>query len=376
MDFIFTIGIFISLFQFVLLLNKKSKSLSDKILTLWMLVIAIHLTSYHLYQLGYWIKYPHLVGVTAPLPFLYGPFVYLYVSHSLKNQNGLSVKDYLHFLPVALSYLYLFKFFFFYSAEQKRMVDSGEINDFGIFSFVMLIGFVISGIAYSYFSYQQLNKYDSLLDDNLSNTDRVDLNWLKGLIWGVAVLFVFVAIMVVTRDIMGLQYTFNVDFILYSIIISGILLLGYFGIRHQNIFTDNIVVTVQSSGSYYKSGLKESDAHRIKNKLLLIMEEEKPYLEPKLSLSSLAEILQVSPNHLSQIINQSQSVNFNDFVNRYRVEEFIRLSSENKNYSLLAIALEAGFNSKSSFNKIFKKHKGMPPSQFLAQQKTNTPGSA
>lgn len=98
------------------------------------------------------------------------------------------------------------------------------------------------------------------------------------------------------------------------------------------------------------------------------MAEEKPYLDAKLSLPGLAEIIEISPNQLSQIINQEAQVNFHDFVNNYRVKEFIQKARLNKNFSLLALALDSGFNSKSSFNTIFKKQKGLTPSQYLSKQ--------
>jgi AraC-like DNA-binding protein len=97
------------------------------------------------------------------------------------------------------------------------------------------------------------------------------------------------------------------------------------------------------------------------------MESQKLYLEPKLTLGTLAEQLKVSVNHLSQVINQYEGVNFHDFVNRYRVDEFkSRIANPKyKGFSLLAIAFDSGFNSKSSFNQIFKKSTGLTPSQYL-----------
>ena len=118
---------------------------------------------------------------------------------------------------------------------------------------------------------------------------------------------------------------------------------------------------------YRKSGLKAEDATSLHQQLLTLMTTEKPYLEPKLSLAQLAEMLGVLPNHLSQIINQYEEKNFYDFVNSYRVEEFITLAKKDidKNFNLLGLAYEAGFNSKSSFNQVFKKITGKTPSEFL-----------
>ena len=118
---------------------------------------------------------------------------------------------------------------------------------------------------------------------------------------------------------------------------------------------------------YRKSGLKPEEAKNLHQQLLTLMATEKPYLEPKLSLAQLADSLGVLPNHLSQIINQYEGKNFYDFVNNYRVNEFIALAKKDtdKNFNLLGLAFEAGFNSKSSFNQVFKKIKGQTPSQFV-----------
>ena len=95
------------------------------------------------------------------------------------------------------------------------------------------------------------------------------------------------------------------------------------------------------------------------------MDSQKPYLDPDLTLNSLANLLDIPPHHLSQIINQFEEQNFNDFVNKYRVDEFIDRASQVSHLSFLGIALDSGFNSKSTFNTVFKKHKGATPSQFM-----------
>jgi hypothetical protein len=111
MNAILIVGIFVSFAQFLLLFNKSNKTVSDRILAFWMLIIGIHLLSYSLHLNGYWEMYPHLVGLTVPFPLLYGPMLYLYVAHSLRDGNRLQKADYIHFIPAAASYLYLFRFF-------------------------------------------------------------------------------------------------------------------------------------------------------------------------------------------------------------------------------------------------------------------------
>ena len=107
--------------------------------------------------------------------------------------------------------------------------------------------------------------------------------------------------------------------------------------------------------------------------LLELMMIERPYLNPKLTLTELAKILSISNNHLSQIINQYEEVNFHDFVNKYRVEDFIQRAQSNQSFSLLAHAFDSGFNSKSTFNSVFKKFKSVTPSQFIADINSDVP---
>lgn len=368
MDMIFTIGIFTALFFCILLLNKKNKSLPDKILSMWMFVISIHLANYYIYSNGYWEIYPHLIGITVPLPFFYGPLLYLYIQYSIKGVQRLERRDYLHFLPILLTYLYMFRFYFFYTAEEKHMVDKGLVDDFSTFSNFLVLAFIISPIIYAVYSFRLLKKHKALIEQNFSNTENINLNWLKAFIWGVAIIFITVIIVVISRDVVGVKYPFDADFIFYTLIVFSILGLGYFGIKHENIFTDNIIVEVEdeSKGSYKTSSLKDDVASEKHQTLIKMMKEQKPYLEPNLTLNILAEQLDISIHHLSQIINQFEGQNFNDFVNKYRVEEFIERAKRDSHFSFLALALDAGFNSKSTFNAVFKKHKGITPSQYMA----------
>ncbi len=109
-----------------------------------------------------------------------------------------------------------------------------------------------------------------------------------------------------------------------------------------------------------------------KAKLLLLMNTEKPYLEPELSLADLARRMQTSPAALSQLINAGIGKNFNDFVNEYRVDEFkqqVRDLSKN-HLSFLGIALGCGFNSKATFNRAFRKSTGQSPREYAETQKS------
>ncbi len=369
---ILNIGIVLSFFLGILLYSKKDKVLTDNILSIWLIVIGIHLAGYFLFYNGYWEIYPHLIGVTAPLPFLYGPFLYLYVLYSLKEKRYLDKLDYLHFAPALISYLYMMPFYILYTTEEKTLVDKGLIDDFGVFSSIMLVGFIVSGIGYSVISYRKLNMREKLVQDNFSNNNRINMSWLRYAIIGIVSVFIVAALVSIFREVIGFQFSFNADILFYSIIVGFVVFIGYSGIRQRDLFSNMTInedELVQTESEYRKSSLKLDTASKKLKELMQLMKNEKPFLNPKLTISELAQSLSISTNHLSQIINQHEKVNFHDFVNKHRVEEFIQKAKKNSSYSLLGLAYDSGFNSKSTFNVVFKKFKSVTPSQYLANLK-------
>ena len=118
---------------------------------------------------------------------------------------------------------------------------------------------------------------------------------------------------------------------------------------------------------YQKSGLSADAAEALHRQLAQAMQDEKYYLDGELSLSGLASQLNTQPNYLSQVINEREGKNFYDYINTLRIEEFKRVaaSPDQRKYTLSALAQHCGFNSKSSFNRCFKKVTGQSPSEFV-----------
>lgn len=165
-------------------------------------------------------------------------------------------------------------------------------------------------------------------------------------------------------------------FYIFAAISIFIILIGFFGVQQIDIFssTKPIVIMADKQTSisantkekYAKSGLTDVLAEEVYTKLLHLLNQETIYKENNLSLNDLASTLDIHPNYLSQIINEKRSENFYDFINTFRVEEFKRLIKipKNQQFTLIALAYDCGFNSKSSFNRYFKKHTGITPSQY------------
>lgn len=126
----------------------------------------------------------------------------------------------------------------------------------------------------------------------------------------------------------------------------------------------------KKSRKYERSGLKEEYAKKIVNDVLEYMDDEKPYLNSSFTIYDLANDLNVSRHYVTQVLNQKLHKNFYTFVNEYRVKEFKRQlqDPQNGHYTIMALAFESGFNSKSSFNTVFKQLEKMTPSEFRKSQ--------
>ena len=231
----------------------------------------------------------------------------------------------------------------------------------------------------------QVKRHQESLKNNLSYIDPYQLKWLGHLSW------IYLAVIVITMLTFGSKnagiFEENGGWA-HSIInismVMGISLCCYQGIRQysweffKQLETPSELPSpapqVIETGKYEHSSLREEDMEYMYQQLLTLFEEQQLYLQPKLCVQSLADHLQVTPHSLSQTINSKTGQPFYDFVNGYRVAYLKKLlqSPSHQNFTILALGLESGFNSKASLNRIFKNHTGMTPSAF--QRKVQSEG--
>jgi ligand-binding sensor domain-containing protein/AraC-like DNA-binding protein len=155
-------------------------------------------------------------------------------------------------------------------------------------------------------------------------------------------------------------------FILVLIFILPILLVVISRLLERRAKTKEMLKIFQDDARYKTHVLTPKLVKKYMLQLLTVMKEEKPYLDPNMTVTKLAKILGVSKEHISQTINQCFYMNFNQFLNKYRIEEAKERLKDPKEsqYVVFKIALDVGFNSKSTFNIAFKKFTGMNPSQY------------
>ncbi len=349
-------GIGLAVFLEFLLVSKKNKSDSDILLTLWMFLILFHQFGMYVSLTGDIYRAPFLLGIEQPLPLLHGVFLYLYVA-TLTNQ--LPEKRWLltlHFVPAAAMYAYLIPFLML-PADQKIEVYRNNGAGYELFMVVRWYAIALSGVFYVTWSTLLLRRHRNSIRDQFSDLERINLQWLRILTYGLGGIWLLVIL-------------FRNDAFTLAGIVAFEFLIGVFGIRQAEIFkTGQVPAEDGERKKYPKSGLSQEVSEKLHRSLIQLMTEDSLYRKSDLSINDLSTKLGVHPNYLSQIINQREKKNFYDFVNAYRFEEFKRLIARQKNqqYTLLSLAYDCGFSSKSSFNRYFKKATGKTPSEYSAE---------
>ena len=329
---IYYIGVAIALFLSTLLLTKKSKAKSDWILSIWLIVIALHLGSYALSITKEIFQFPYLLGYEKLLPLLHGPFFYLYLRSSI-HKAAWSWKTALHFVPLLFGFILILPFLVL-NAAAKISVYQNYGSGFTGTAKALLIGGLLSGCLYSIMTILEIRRYQKQVKDNYTKSEQMNLQWLLSLTIGL--IFIWVVVLI------------GSDPYIFTSCAIYVIFIGYFGIKQTNVFTalpdEPSVIDIstaphaesideKSIGSvkYEKSLLKESQLLEIKAELEVWMHERKLFLTPELTLTMVANQLQVHPNALSQVINRTEQKNFFDYINYLRIEEFKKKLADPKN---------------------------------------------
>jgi AraC-like DNA-binding protein len=303
--------------------------------------------------------------------------MFVYVLLMIKENGRFKSVYLLHGIPfLAFTVFMMFDFYFLDTSEKLAYYEQMYTKlplDLWIASFPN----ILSGPVYVILSLVLLSRHSNNIVNSFSYKEQINLNWLRNVIGGLGFIYLVVIVSNILVRFPFLSMEMHEHLIYFSISIA-VFFLGYFGIKQQAIYQSDPRFIGQTASKppeekkasqYLHSGLKQEEAERHAAVLKAYFEREKPYLDGKLSIGDVADYMKISVNHLSQVINEQLGMTFFDFVNSFRVDEVkTRLSSPDvQNFTLLGMAYESGFNSKSSFNSIFKKFTGLTPSQFTKQ---------
>ncbi|PKB42512.1 AraC family transcriptional regulator [Cellulophaga sp. RHA19] len=361
-NFIIIVSVFIgTTFGLLLIFTKRINRKANVLLGLAMFIIIfwnVWVLSLD-FEISNYFPYFYLIPLNYSLAL--GPLLYFYVKKITNSSYRITKKDSIHFLPL------LFELIIHSIISREALANNIISVETG--SFIKLIPIVqflaiISIITYSIYALKSIKKYHSWLNKNYSNSDAYSLRWLYRLLVLFAILwFLWTPYTIIDYLVFNFQLGISDYYPIYILLsIVTIWISAEAFLRPEIIFLES---NKQEKGNLEK----EAQPEEIIEKALWLKEQMKTnlfYINSELTLKSLADNLNIHPNVLSKIINNGLGKNFSDFVNEYRVNAFIdKLNSGNyDNITLLGISFECGFNSKTTFNRVFKNIKGITPLDY------------
>ncbi|MFO1389560.1 helix-turn-helix domain-containing protein [Cellvibrio sp.] len=374
------------LFAILLLTIKREKAISNIFLALFLLQQAAipldilisfgaefrHIALswspnlFYVFGFGYWLEAPFLLWYTRSL---------IYKDYRLTKMDAIYLIPFLCYL--------VHQILFYYRLEWSDKLHIQQAYNLFLaphyMNYVTLFRELFRA-ALGVMCIIEIRRYSQHIKTNFSDIERLDLTWLKMLSIGFLIIrgwAVLVGLLILLSVSFGISTNFEVmgllgnytTFVMVSILI-------FFGLGHSSVFEG-------MEARHSSAGRNELPKDRIKDEqiksLTDFMEQQKPYLVPALTLDKLATQLKMQPRVLSHLINRHFDCNFFEFINAYRVDEAKRLLNDpaNEARNMLAVMYDVGFNSKATFNTLFKKKVGMTPTEYrkqalLRQQQDNT----
>ena len=373
-----------------LLLLKKgiaNDNQSNKWLSLFIFLCSLYIAPWMLGFAGWYDNQPYRdVLFYTPLQHLFflGPLIYFYIQSLLNPNFKLSKTNFLHLIPGLLYLIYsiimivtdklvLHKYYF---------LADGMDRDFD--TWYQHTGFV-SMIFYFILSLKYYQKYQQLMQNLVSFADNLLFKWIKTFL----IAFLIMQLLQVSFFLLG--FLFDLAnyvgswwyFLSFAIVMYYIAITGYSNasvtsipfqfdsFQNQKVFLlpshENEIIEEIDFETIKPSEIQSEEILQLKVRIISLFETEKLSQNAELTLTEIAKKLNTNISVISKAINQGFQMNFNDFVNQYRVQEVKKAfeKGEHKKTTLLGIAFDCGFNSKATFNRAFKKNTGFSPKEFL-----------
>ncbi len=343
------------LFGILFLVKKQGFKAAHRLFSIFLFLYAYNL----FFNVLYWsrfdpVLYASLSGTYYILLGLYGGLFYLYVKRVTTGQTFKGT-DLLFFTPLLLV-IYQFRSYYFLDAATKQWILATNSTE-GYIRFIpyghLILVVIMLGIGL--FSYYKFIK-------NFSEDPEMKI-WLRAVSFSFILFSISHVVYAVLVELVLIPPLFDYFITLFMVLL--ICLVSYFAYNHSNVFNGADISKVIPFTKYEKTGLSKEFSLELKDKLLSLMEHQKPYLDSDIRLDTIARMLDISRHHASQIINEHFSVHFFDFINKYRIQEAERLlSSQDLSLTIEDIAYQIGFNNRISFYKAFKKNLGCTPTTY------------
>ena len=352
------LGMVLGIFLFISLYkNHNTNNKANSILSIFILFVTLTLAGRYFYTLTPpSLTFYKILFIGDFLIFAFGPLLYFYLLAVFNIVPEYKVKKWIHFIPLFTYVVMVLPLMFM----GKETFISISYQMESVFYFVELFA-IFQNIFYLIINYMLLNRFLVKEEEVTSTIPRVvfiklllAFNLFGIIFWGLS--------FVLRRYFPDLGSEFlGYHMVWYSLSLV-ILLLGYWAINYPELFKFEEILEkpVEKSAA-------EEDFSGYIHIIESVMDEEKPYLEPRLTLADLSGRTGINKHILSKVINEYYRKNFFDFINTYRIKEFEEIAANKNtgNLTLLGLAHECGFNSKTTFNTAFKKLTKKTPGEYF-----------
>lgn len=352
----------------------KVNVVANRWLGLFFAAVGCMICNVVLYDARLDATYPRIIGFNELSRFALAPALYLSIVQFTTPGSRFKAKDYLHFIPFAIFFLYMVPTLYFPGYQLVHFSLPPKVSF--VIGFLVRWSINVQLLAYWALAFNTLRRHQKHLLLIASDTVPVNLIWLKYLLLSVGGMLV----LFFTSIFFGIQIS---PVVIAAGYLLGGLAIFYYSLAQKEVFPfevaeltalNEVIVEIDAQLKPIKQRLTEEQAKQMRIKLETLMAAEKLYLDNELNLPQLADSIGASVHDLSFLLNEKIGLNFFQFVNAYRVEEAkqIMLSDKYKHLNMLGIAYSAGFSSKTTFNTVFKAQMGMSPSGFINQHKAAT----
>jgi len=352
------------IFTFFLLL--KSKTLYRKqniVLCAYILIYSIIILKGWYIGSEYYLKFPDLLFLPLYFTFGIGPLFFIYINYLLRENYTFKGKQFFH---LALPFIqFCYHFIIFIKPINERIAYFQK--DY-LFTFLPIEDFlsILSLSIYFFLSYRILRKFSYSIKNNSTEVKKVLVKWINNFIMlGYGMLIIWLVLFLIDSFI----YDYNKDYTFYYPVYILSLVMMHWIMYKGFLDPFKMQPDIMNNDTNTAYCLPTEEVQLFLRKLYDSMEKDRFFLKPKLSLNELANKIKVNPKYLSQIINRELSKTFYDFINGYRVEFAKKelLLIKNRNITISAMSKNCGFNSKSTFNEVFKKYTLQTPTEFIKE---------
>jgi AraC-like DNA-binding protein len=376
--------VFVTIYM-LLFTKNAAKSYSDYVLSFLLLVHCWSVILFLILYSEYILLFPHVFKTGLPLNFLIAPLSYLYVRGVLYNEKKFQTRDLVHAIPFVIVFINYIPFYLL-PVNEKIIVIQNSLNywpdtfkyqagflpeNFSIL-FRLILAIIYLVLQWNLiFSYKKVHK-ESSIQVQIKNV----LKWLK--LFTITSTVIFFGIIGFMLTVFFLPSYYDDDLLMQipSLLVSvGFFVMAAYILTHPEILSGLPFVKYKEVPSgvvndkNYRLPYINEDYKVEMEKIVFFFETEKPFLNKDLNINQVSVALDIPSRELSFIINNHFGQRFNDFLNKHRIEYITKKINKEylSNFTIEAIASEAGFASKSTFNLAFKKHHQCTPSEYFSK---------